>query len=57
MDATRPDALLELFTEAGFEIESLHGDYDGNPAGPSSRKLLIVAKRRERGSGRERRHA
>jgi len=46
-----------LFTEAGFEIESLHGDYDGNPAGPSSRKLLVVAKRRERGSGRERRRA
>ena len=44
-----------LFSEAGFDVETLHGDYDGNPAGPSSRKLLVVAKRRERGSGRERR--
>ena len=44
-----------LLSEAGFEVESLHGDYDGNPAEPRSRKLLVVAKRRERGSGRERR--
>jgi ubiquinone/menaquinone biosynthesis C-methylase UbiE len=44
-----------LFSAAGFEIESLHGDYDGNPADARSRKLLVVAKRRERGTGRERR--
>ncbi|HEV8536405.1 MAG TPA: methyltransferase domain-containing protein [Candidatus Limnocylindria bacterium] len=44
-----------LFSEAGFHIETLHGDYDGNPAGPTSRKLLVVAKRKERGTGRERR--
>jgi SAM-dependent methyltransferase len=44
-----------LFPEAGFQIESLHGDYDGQPADARSRKLLIVAKRRERGTGRERR--
>jgi hypothetical protein len=44
-----------LLAEAGFEVESLHGDYDGSPAEPRSRKLLVVAKRRERGSGRERR--
>lgn len=46
-----------LFSEAGFQIETLHGDYDGNPADPASRKLLVVAKRRERGTGRERRRS
>jgi len=46
-----------LFSEAGFVIETLHGDYDGNPAGAQSRKLLVVAKRKERGQGRERRHS
>ena len=44
-----------LLSNAGFQIESLHGDRDGTPAGPSSPRLLIVAKRRERGTGRERR--
>ncbi len=44
-----------LFAEAGFTIETLHGDYDGNPADARSRKLLVVAKRRERGQKRERR--
>jgi SAM-dependent methyltransferase len=46
-----------LFSEAGFKVETLHGDYDGNPADAQSRKLLIVAKRKERGQGRERRRA
>jgi SAM-dependent methyltransferase len=46
-----------LFSEAGFVIETLHGDYEGNPADARSRKLLVVAKRKERGQGRERRHA
>ena len=46
-----------LFPEAGFEVETIHGDYDGNPAHAGSPKLLVVAKRRERGSGRERRRA
>ncbi|HTD63705.1 MAG TPA: class I SAM-dependent methyltransferase [Verrucomicrobiae bacterium] len=46
-----------LFSEAGFIIETLHGDYDGNPADASSPKLLVVAKRRERGQGRERRRS
>lgn len=44
-----------LLSAAGFQLESLHGDYDGSPAGPSSPRILIVARRRERGSGRERR--
>ena len=44
-----------LFAGAGFELEALHGDYDGSPAGSSSPKLLLVASRRERGAGRERR--
>ena len=46
-----------LFSEAGFNIETLHGDYDGNPADAQSRKLLVVAKRKERGQRRERRRA
>jgi SAM-dependent methyltransferase len=44
-----------LFAEAGFVTEALHGDYDGSPAGGSSPRLLVVARRRERGAGRERR--
>ena len=44
-----------LFPEAGFEIATLHGDYDGSPVAPTSPKLLVVAQRRERGTGRERR--
>lgn len=44
-----------LFAEAGFVIDALHGDYDGSPAGGSSPRLLVVARRRERGAGRERR--
>lgn len=44
-----------LFPDAGFEIDTLHGDYDGSEATGASRKLLFVLRRRERGSGRERR--
>jgi SAM-dependent methyltransferase len=44
-----------LFAAAGFDVEAIHGDYDGSPAGASSPKLLVVARRRERGAGRERR--
>jgi hypothetical protein len=44
-----------LFSAAGFDLEALHGDYDGSAAGGTSSKLLIVARRRERGAGRERR--
>ena len=44
-----------LLSAAGFQVETLHGDYDGRPAGPDTQKLLIVARRRERGTGRERR--
>jgi SAM-dependent methyltransferase len=44
-----------LFSAAGFDLEALHGDYDGSTAGASSPKLLVVARRRERGAGRERR--
>lgn len=44
-----------LFPDAGFDIDTLHGDYDGSAVGSASRKLLLVLRRRERGSGRERR--
>lgn len=44
-----------LFSAAGFAIESLEGDWDGSPADEHSPRLLIVARRRERGEGTERR--
>lgn len=44
-----------LFSAAGFSIESLEGDWDGSPADEHSPRLLIVARRRERGEGQERR--
>lgn len=44
-----------LFPAAGFEIERLHGDYDGSAVTAVSPKLLFVLRRKERGS-RERRH-
>lgn len=44
-----------LFPAAGFELDSLHGDYDGSAVGPASPHLLIVARRKERGAHRERR--
>ena len=44
-----------MYSAAGFDIEAMHGDYDGSPAGSTSPKLLVVARRRERGAGRERR--
>ncbi len=44
-----------VLSAAGFEAETLHGDYDGSPVTPSSPKILMVARRRDRGSGRERR--
>lgn len=43
-----------LFSAAGFEIESLHGDYDGAAVVPGSPKLLFVLRRKER-AARERR--
>lgn len=44
-----------LFAAAGFVIESMEGDYDGSPADEGSPRLLIIARRRERGEGQERR--
>lgn len=44
-----------LFPAAGFDLDYLHGDYDGSAATSDSKKLLIVARRRERGAGRDRR--
>jgi SAM-dependent methyltransferase len=44
-----------LFPAAGFELDSIHGDYDGSGADAASPKLLILARRKERGAGRERR--
>jgi hypothetical protein len=44
-----------LFPAAGFELDSLHGDYDGAQVTPTSPKLLLVLRRKERGAGRERR--
>ncbi|HYK97503.1 MAG TPA: class I SAM-dependent methyltransferase [Candidatus Acidoferrales bacterium] len=44
-----------LFPDAGFDIDTLHGDYTGAQVTPTSPKLLFVLRRKERGSGRERR--
>ena len=44
-----------LFPAAGFDLDTLHGDYDGSAVEATSPKLLIVARRKERGAGRERR--
>lgn len=44
-----------MYSAAGFDLDALHGDYDGSPADGTSPKLLVVARRRERGAGRERR--
>jgi len=44
-----------LFSAAGFELDSLHGDYAGSPATSASPKLLFVLRRRERGARLERR--
>jgi hypothetical protein len=44
-----------LFSAAGFEIDSLHGDYAGSPATSASPTLLFVLRRRERGARPERR--
>jgi ubiquinone/menaquinone biosynthesis C-methylase UbiE len=44
-----------LFPAAGFEVDSLHGAYDGAEVTSTSPKLLFVLRRKERGAGRERR--
>lgn len=44
-----------LFPAAGFEIDTLHGSYDGEAPTSTSPKLLFVLRRKERGAGRERR--
>ena len=44
-----------LLERAGFEVISLHGDGEGTPADEHSPRLLIVARRRERGELGERR--
>lgn len=44
-----------LFPAAGFELDSLHGDYDGSAVEPASPHLLVVARRKERGARTERR--
>ena len=45
-----------MASAAGYEVDSFHGDYDGSPVTGTSPKLLLVLRRRERGSGRDRRH-
>jgi ubiquinone/menaquinone biosynthesis C-methylase UbiE len=44
-----------LFSAAGFELDSLHGDYTGAEVTAASPKLLFVLRRRERGARLERR--
>lgn len=47
---------LELLLPAcGFTLEAMYGSYELDPVTPRSPKLLTVARRRERGEGRDRR--
>lgn len=50
----RREAELQL-AMAGFEVVSLHGDHEGTPADEHAARLLIVARRRDRGPRGERR--
>ncbi len=43
-----------LQSDPHLSVESFHGDNDGSPADASPPKLLRVARRRARGSGRDR---
>lgn len=44
-----------LLAAAGFTVVSLHGDHDGAPADETAPRLLVVARRRERGATGDRR--
>ena len=44
-----------LLDQAGFEVLSVHGDREGTPADERSPRLLIVARRRDRGERGDRR--
>jgi len=44
-----------LLEQAGFEVRSVHGDREGTPADERSPRLLIVARRRDRGERGDRR--
>jgi len=44
-----------LLEQAGFEVLSVHGDREGTPADERSPRLLIVARRRDRGERGDRR--
>jgi hypothetical protein len=37
--------LRQSLARAGFEVEHVHGDWDGSPATASSRELLVTARR------------
>ncbi len=40
-----PDELVEYAEEAGFELESLAGDYDLSPYGPGSDRAILILRR------------
>lgn len=37
--------LTGFLTEAGFTLDTVHGDWDGSPVGPGSGELVVVARR------------
>jgi ubiquinone/menaquinone biosynthesis C-methylase UbiE len=39
------EELVELFCRAGLPVEATWGDFDGSPAGPSSPRLIVLARR------------
>ena len=44
--------LRETLTGAGFEVTCVHGDWDGSPATPASRELIVTARRCSSGGTR-----
>jgi SAM-dependent methyltransferase len=41
------EELTGSLAEAGFEVETIYGDWDRRPPGPKERELIVVAKSRE----------
>lgn len=43
--AYAPDELIEMFREAGLEVESVWGDFDGSPLAPDSPRTILLARK------------
>ncbi len=38
---------IQAQSQAGLEIEQIYGDWEGAPVGPDSRRMIIVARRKQ----------